>query len=71
MWEKGWVSLYSKTHELSHKIDVIKSEDYAVVMELQAKIDALDFTIEAMKNSTSWKVTKPIRSIKRKSKDDN
>ncbi len=63
--------LYSKTHELSHKIDVIKSEDYAVVMELQAKIDALDFTIEAMKNSTSWKVTKPIRSIKRKSKDDN
>ena len=42
----------------------MKLEDYQVVMELQAKLEAAESDIVALKNSTSWKITKPIRRLK-------
>ncbi len=39
----------------------IMAEDYQVILELQNNIDAI-------KNSTSWMVTKPLRNLKRRKK---
>ena len=56
----------AKYNEIGFKLDKVMTEDYQVVMELQAQNDALEHKVNAMENSTSWKVTKPIRKIRRK-----
>ncbi len=62
--------LIQKNDELNQKIETVKQEDYQVVMELQAKLEATEHTVNAMKNSTSWKVTKPLRKLKRNKKQE-
>ena len=63
------ISTYEKKNELIQEIDELKNEliqsinklrdeDYKVIVELQNKIDNIE-------NSRSWKITKPLRSIKK------
>ena len=56
----------AKYNEIGLKLDKVMTEDYRVVMELQAQNDALEHKINSMENSTSWKITKPIRKLRKK-----
>ena len=56
----------AKYNEIGLKLDKVMTEDYQVVMELQAQNDALEHKINSMENSTSWKITKPIRKLRKK-----
>ncbi len=59
-------NLELKNSELGTKLDKVMAEDYQVVMELQAQTEALEHTIKSMENSTSWKITKPLRKLRKR-----
>ena len=57
-------SLFPERNRLKVEKESIIAEDYRVVMELQNQLEHTENELNAMRNSTSWKMTEPARKLR-------
>ncbi len=57
-------ALFPERERLKAEKESIISEDYSVVIDLQNQLENAENELNAMRNSTSWKVTEPARKLK-------
>ena len=56
--------LFPERNRLKVEKENIIAEDYNVVMELQNQLEHTENELNAMRNSTSWKMTEPARKLR-------
>jgi hypothetical protein len=59
--------LLARAH--AHVMDLLETRDaqFEVIEELQRRVDRADLVMAAMQASISWRITAPLRALKRRS----